>query len=135
MHKHASGESVATPRPFGPRRNIPSRFDILYLLMKLQRQVVLSGILPILLLPALSAISGCSSNATIKEDPASVQTRVDAAGKMRSYFDKANGNYDSLSAEDKAALNKLTGSEAHSREAFGHMVPTGGGLPPSGQGR
>lgn len=104
-------------------------------LMKPQKQMFLLGILSALLLPSLCALSGCSSNDTIKEDPTLTQKRVDAAGKMRSYFDKSNGNYDSLSAEDKAALNALTGSEAHSREAFGHMVLSGHGLPPSGPPR
>ena len=91
-----------------------------------------------ILLPTVASISGCSSNDTIKEDPAKEKARVDSAGKMRSYFDKSQGNYDALSPEDKSALNALTGSEKHSREAFGHMVYVpgggGGGLPPSGPG-
>jgi len=81
--------------------------------MKPQKQMFLLGILSALLLPSLCALSGCSSNDTIKEDPTLTQKRVDAAGKMRSYFDKSNGNYDSLSAEDKAALNALTGVWPH----------------------
>ncbi len=95
----------------------------------------LAGISAALLLPTLGLMAGCSNNDTIKEDPALTAKRVDSAGKMRSYFDKSHGNYDALSPEDKTALNALTGSEAHSREAFGHMVLSGGaggGLPPSG---
>jgi hypothetical protein len=85
----------------------------------------------IALFGALTTLSGCGDNSTIKEDPAATAQRVEAAGKMRSYFDKSNGKYDALSDEDKSALNKLTGSEAHSKEAFTHMVPSGGGVPPS----
>lgn len=80
------------------------------------------SILMAIALPAIVSVTGCSNNNTIKEDPAKEKARVDSAGKMRSYFDKAQGNYDALSPEDKAALNALTGSEKHSKEAFGHMV-------------
>lgn len=87
------------------------------------------------------ALAGCGSgNEVVKEDPAVTAKRVDAAKDIRSYFDKSHGNYDALSAEDKEALNKLTGSEANSHTAFGHMgapgggPSTGGGLPPSGPG-
>ena len=101
--------------------------------MKLQIRSVLVAALAATILPIVLAMAGCGSNDTIKEDPAAVTKRVDAATKMRSYFDKSGGNYDSLSAEDKSALNALTGGEKHSREAFGHMVPSGGGgMAPSG---
>jgi hypothetical protein len=92
------------------------------------------GAILLLVLVAAYAVGGCGNNDTIKEDPAATKKRVDAAGEMRSYFDKSGGNYDSLSPEDKAKLDKLTGSEKHSREAFGHMVApsAGGGLAPHG---
>lgn len=88
-----------------------------------------------MLMPILTSLAGCgSNNDVIKEDKAAETARVESAGKMRGYFDKSKGNYDALSAEDKAALDKLTGSEAKSREAFGHMVLPGAGLPQTGPG-
>lgn len=67
----------------------------------------------------------------MKEDPAALQKRVDGAKEMRTFFDKSGGNYDALAPADKDALNKMTGSEANSREAFGHMTPDVGGTPPT----
>ncbi|MDR3689795.1 MAG: hypothetical protein P4L46_10485 [Fimbriimonas sp.] len=93
--------------------------------MKLNKNMLLLGVLSAMLLPSVLALSGCSGDGMVKEDPTLTKTRVDSAAAMRSYFDKAKGNYDALSPEDKVALAKLTGSEAHSREAFGHMVYTG----------
>ena len=85
-----------------------------------------------LVLLALGVATGCGdSNAPVKEDPAALSKRVDSAKELRAYFDKTNGNYDALTPADKDALNKITGSEANSRNAFGHMIPNGGGMPPS----
>jgi hypothetical protein len=81
------------------------------------------------LLGSVVVVAGCSSNDTIKEDPAATKTRVDAATKLRSYFDKSNGNYDALSPEDKTAVNALTGGEKKTQEAFSHMGNPGGGAP------
>lgn len=92
---------------------------------------------------ALSVVSlvGCgSNNDPIKEDPAALKKRVDTATDIRKYFDECQGNYDALSPASKDAVNKITGSEANTRLAFGHMAPsapgggaaTGQGLPPSG---
>ena len=94
------------------------------------KKVVLAlGCLAYGLCGALS-IGGCGSGDQIqKEDPAVAKSRLDAGTNLRSYFDKSNGNYDALSAEDKAAVDKITGSEANSRTAFGHMIP---GTKPAG---
>lgn len=65
---------------------------------------------------------GCGSDNSPKTEPkVEEDKRVETAKEMRSYFDKSHGNYDSLSPEDKAALDKLTGGEKQSKEAFGHM--------------
>ena len=104
-------------------------------------RILNNALLPVLLVTTLCGVSGCSSNDTIKEDPALAAKRLDAAGKQRALFDKAKGKYESLSPEDKKAMDDLSGGEAKSREAFGHMVysapggaAAGGGLPASGPG-
>lgn len=102
--------------------------------MERTKQLLSRGVVAILLFSVAYAMTGCGNNDTIKEDPTLTQKRVNAAGEMRSYFDKSGGNYDSLSPEDKVKLDKLTGGEKHSREAFGHMAMpnAGGGLAPHG---
>jgi hypothetical protein len=92
--------------------------------MELQRRRLSAGILLALTLSILGFAAGCSNNDTIKEDPAVAKKRLDSITVTRSLFDKSHGSYDALSPEDKAKLNAETGSEAHSRDAFGHM---GGG--------
>ena len=58
-----------------------------------------------------SALVGCGQG-----DPPAVaqagQTEIDNAVKMREMFVKANGSYDALGPEDKAAYVKLAGGEA-----------------------
>ncbi|HLK14928.1 MAG TPA: hypothetical protein VKT78_08995 [Fimbriimonadaceae bacterium] len=83
------------------------------------------GTLSLCLVALSYVLAGCGmSNDVIKEDPAVAKKKMDAAVSLRSYFDKSNGNFDSLSEEDKAAVIKLQGSEANAREAFSHMVPS-----------
>ncbi len=71
----------------------------------------------------LMALPGCAENAPVNEDPATTAKRVETAKDLRSYFDKSNGNYDTMSPEDQAKVNKITGSETNTRTAFGHMGP------------
>lgn len=80
---------------------------------------------------------GCGKS----EPPAVVQAsqaQIDNAVQMRQMFVKANGNYDSLSAEDKAAYNKLAGSEAAGQAQWKTMsthpvaAPSGGNGDPRG---
>ncbi|MBS1707355.1 MAG: hypothetical protein JSS65_01395 [Armatimonadetes bacterium] len=85
-------------------------------------------------------LSGCGDENQQAEPKEKEAARAAKGAEMRTYFDKSNGNYDALSQEDKDAINKITGSEANTKKAFGYMVPnrgaggTGGGLPPSGPG-
>lgn len=97
--------------------NIYSRFSRLVLLL-------------VASLTTSYALIGCSDGIQ-KEDPALAQKRLDSAKTIREYFDKSNGNYDSLSQEDKDAVNKVTGSEQHTKEAFGRMfgANNAGGAP------
>lgn len=83
----------------------------------------------------MAMLAGCGNPTLIKEDPTKKAARETAGKGIRSYFDKSNGNYEALSAEDKAKLNAITGSESNSKIAFSHMVPNGGageGAPASG---
>lgn len=67
-----------------------------------------------------STVAGCGPGAPPAVGQAS-QTQVDNAVKMRATFVKANGNYDSLSAEDKEAYIKLAGSEAAGQAQWKEM--------------
>ncbi len=76
----------------------------------------------LLLLVVGIATSGCSGgNDPVKEAPAELDKRVETAKTIRELHDKSQGNYDSLSAEDKAKLDKVTGGEANSKKAFSLM--------------
>lgn len=68
----------------------------------------------VLLLPLV----GCEGNAPVTEDKAVTDKRLQATKTIRSMFDKAHGKYEALSAEDKEALDKVTGSEENSKKAF-----------------
>jgi len=103
--------------------------------MESTKRNLLAGLVVALLLPSLLSISGCGKGGgSAAEDPNSTSKRVEAAKQQREIVDKANGNFDTLSPEDKAKLNQLTGSEKNSRESVGRMAH-GGGLPPSGMPR
>lgn len=83
----------------------------------------------LLTLPVALTVLGCSApeKPALEEDPKHLAARVKTMKKLRSYFDKAGGKYDSLSVEDKKALDTMTGSEKNSREAFGQMMSPQGG--------
>ncbi len=84
------------------------------------KDIVVSMILPSILIPTAGLIVGCDSGPP-KETPAEVKKRVETASTLRSFYEKSNGNYDALSADDKAAMNKQTGSEANSKKAMMFM--------------
>ena len=48
-------------------------------------------------------------------------SRLELAQNLRSYYNKANGDYSQLSAADKAAFVKLSGSEAKGQENWNLM--------------
>ena len=88
---------------------------------------------------AMSSLVGCGQGAPPVVAQAA-QTEIDNAVKMREMFVKANGNYDSLNAEDKAAYVKLAGSEAAGQAQWATMgknpvsrPATVGGDPRTGQ--
>lgn len=105
--------------------------------MKTKTRFILMALASVLLMPTLASLAGCGPDtATQVEDPAVKAARMKAGGDLRAYFVKAQGNYDSLSPEDKTAVNAITGSEKNTKEAFGHMVLgksdiTGAGAPPA----
>lgn len=93
----------------------------------------------LLCVAASATTAGCGN----KDAPATVvqasQTQIDNAVKMREYFVKAGGKYESLSAEDKAAYVKLAGDEAAGQAQWQTMsknpssAPSASGDPRTGQ--
>lgn len=61
---------------------------------------------------SLSMLAGCGSPGPDKEDQAN---RVEVATQMRSYFDKAGGDYNRLSEADRAEFIKLCGGEEQAK--------------------
>jgi hypothetical protein len=81
-------------------------------------------VLPILALVALSAL-GCGSDSTKPESIASPE-RVTQIVDMRKLFDKAKGNWDSMSATDKDQFTKLAGDEKTAKSMWESMARGGG---------
>lgn len=76
---------------------------------------------------------GCDDKVPPAESPAKEKARADNGTKLRTYFDKCNGNFDALSPTDKAEVVKLVGTEDNARKAFSYMVPSrGAGAAPPG---
>lgn len=66
-------------------------------------------------------------------DPKVESKRVVDLTAMRSFFDKVNGNYDDLSAEDKASFVKLCGGDEAKATTTWNAMKLGPGGPPKGQ--
>ncbi len=60
-------------------------------------------------------LTGCSGDVKLDKDATIMD--VDVATKSREYFDKAQGDYEKLSAEDKAAYLKLHGGDQNKADA------------------
>ncbi len=84
-------------------------------------------------------LAGCGDGAG--PDSAAQDKNVENAQTMRSYFDKANGNYDNLTEVDKAAYVKQCGGEEKAQQNW-NLMKNGPGAatrtepgtpPPSGQ--
>ena len=80
-----------------------------------------------------STMVGCGSGTPPPVTQAS-QAQVDNAVKMRELFVKANGNFDSLSPEDKTAYNQLAGSEAAGQAQWKTMSTHPPAAPSGGSG-
>jgi hypothetical protein len=66
-------------------------------------------------------IAGCGESGPAP-DPKAETARLDKITDMRTIFDKSGGNYDSLSADDKAQFVKLAGGdEAKAMESWNLM--------------
>lgn len=98
------------------------------------KRIFIVGLTALLVVPTITSLAGCGAdNAPAAEDKTKEQTRVNAATEQRALFDKAKGNYDSLSAADKARANELMGgTEASAREGFGKMGGGGATVAPAG---
>ena len=77
----------------------------------------------------LVVLIGCNSGGP---DAKVEDSRIQSAQALRTYFDKAQGNYDSLSDADKAAYIKATGGDAEKAKKFWDQMKYGpGGTPPA----
>jgi hypothetical protein len=94
----------------------------------------------LLLAASLAAVvvapMGCSGGSP-QLDTAYEKERLDKMTTLRSYFDKVNGDYTALSAEDKAAFLKLCDGDQAKADVTWKLMkegPSGGGRPggPSG---
>jgi hypothetical protein len=77
-------------------------------------------IVSILACVVATGLVGCGDSGG--PDPKVESARVDKAREMRSYFDKAKGDYGQLSAEDKAQYLKLfNGDQARGESVWNQM--------------
>jgi hypothetical protein len=90
-----------------------------------------AALLVLLSASTVGAISGCSSGSGKPESIAS-EERVGQIVEMRKYFDKAGGNWDALSAEDKAAYTKLAGDDKKAQTMWRTMSTPMGANPSGG---
>lgn len=67
-------------------------------------------------------------------DPNQQAQSVKNAQNLRSYFDKAGGNYESLSEADRAAYVELSGGEAKAKQNWELMKNGPGAIDRSGPG-
>lgn len=65
-------------------------------------------------------LSGCGDKGG--PDPTVQAKSVENAKNLRSYFDKAGGNYDSLSAADKEAFVKASGGQEKATQNWNLMA-------------
>ena len=81
---------------------------------------------------AAAALQGCGAGSPPPVVQAS-QADVDKVVKMRTIFVNAKGNYDSLSASDKATYNQLAGGESAGQKEWQVMSknPVDGTAPSS----
>jgi len=70
-------------------------------------------------------LAGCHDSSG--PDPKLETARVNKAQSMRSFFDKAQGNYDSLSGGDKAEFVQLCGGDEEKAMKVWNMMKTGSG--------
>jgi len=76
----------------------------------------------------LVATSGCSGDSGKPQSIAS-EERVQEIVEMRKIYDKSGGNWDALSAEDKAAYIKLAGDEQKAKTMWTTMSTPMGSEP------
>lgn len=71
---------------------------------------------------------GCSSESSKPQSIAS-EERVVQLVEMRKIFDKAGGQWDSLSADEKATYTRLAGDDAKAQAMWKTMSSPAGGAP------
>jgi hypothetical protein len=86
------------------------------------------ALLVALSLASIGVMSGCSSGDGKPQSIASDQ-QVSNIVEMRKLFDKAGGNWDSLTAGEKAEYTKLAGDEAKGQTMWKSMATPMGAQP------
>lgn len=69
----------------------------------------------------ICSLAGCGSGSSGKPESIASEEQVNKIVEMRKYFDKVNGQWDSLTAEDKASFTKLAGDEAKAQAMWKTM--------------
>jgi len=94
--------------------------------MKNRKNTTSWALAALVLLPSVLSLFGCGDDtAPAKEDSKKAEARLELATKQRELFDKYQGNYDAMTAEDKTKAAELFGSEQNARTAFQKMSPGG----------
>ena len=75
-------------------------------------------------------LAGCGDKGG--PDPKAQAQAVDYAKSLRSYFDKANGDYSALNDADRAAYVKLAGGEDKAKQFWDGMKNGPGSAPRGG---
>ena len=70
----------------------------------------------------IGVVSGCDSGPGGTPQSIATDQQVNNMVEARKFFDKAAGNWDSLTAEDKAQFNKLAGDEAKGKTLWQTMA-------------
>lgn len=73
------------------------------------------------ILSCIGALVGCGSSSSGKLESIASEEQVNKIVEMRKYFDKVNGQWNSLTAEDKAAFTKLAGDDAKAQSMWKTM--------------
>jgi hypothetical protein len=86
-------------------------------------------VLTLISICSLTMVLGCGSGS---QDPQSIASpaEVNNIVEMRTYFDKAGGDWNKLSADDQAAYTKLAGDATKAQAMWTRMSgPIGGAVP------
>jgi hypothetical protein len=84
-----------------------------------------------LVVSSIGMVSGCDSGPGGKPQSIATDAEVNNIVEMRKIFDKAGGNWDTLSSEEKAQFTKLAGDDAKAQTRWKSMSTPMGSVPGS----